>query len=135
MDTELSPESREAVHKAKNAAQAVEVARIQQMESMGDMVQERIEHVLARGTEQEKSLILARVPYICQDIKGINSTLVEILKKMDEVKADLATKDEKNEKKYLTQEQFAPYKWVLTIIASVIITSLVGALLAQILVK
>ncbi len=135
----LSPEVQEAsqvaVHAARNAAQALEISRQQQVISIGDIVQERFEHVLAQGTEQEKSIILARVPYICQDIKGINAALATIITKMDDVKNDLAKKDENNEKKYLTQDSFAPYKWVLTITGGVVITTLVAAILAQVLIK
>lgn len=131
----LDPKSKEAVHAARNAAQALEVARQQQIDNLPGIVQERLEHVLAQGTEAQRAIILARVPYICQDIKQINSTLGEISKKMDQVKIDLDAKDEKNESKYVTKESFSPFKWGLTIVASVIITTLVGAILAQILVK
>lgn len=127
--------SHEAIYAAKNAAQALEIARQEQMNNLGDIVQERFEHVLALGTEQEKSIVLARVPYICQDIKDIKGSLQGISDKMDRVKTDLDAKDEKFEKKYLTQEQFAPYKWVMGIIGGVVITTVVAALLANILIK
>lgn len=137
--SDLPEASHEAVYAAKEAAKAVEVARqLQQQETaerMGDIMQERMEHVLAKGTEQEKSVILARVPYICQDIKGINITLKEILQKMDQVKIDLDKTSENNEKKYVTQDQFGPFKWAATLIASVVITSLVGAILALVILK
>lgn len=131
---DVPPASREAVHAAKNAAQLLEVARQQQIENLGDIVQARFEHVLSLGTESERAIILARVPYICQDIKEINVSLAQIISRMEAVKNDLIAKDEKNEKKYVTQEQFAPYKWVLSIIGSVVIATIVGALLAKILI-
>jgi hypothetical protein len=135
MPPELSLEAKEAIHRAKNAAQAVEISRENQVQSIADIVQERFEHVLSRGTEQEKSIILARVPYICQDIKQINSKFDTILEKMEEVKNDLDKKDEKNESKFLTKEQFGPFRWALMIIGSVVITTVVGSLLANVLIK
>lgn len=127
--------SHEAVHAARDAAQALEVAREQQVQKLGNIVQERFERVLAFGTEQEKSMILARVPYICQDIKDINGTLSEIKRMMEQVKRDLDAKDEKNEKKYVTIEAFSPFRWGATVVASVVITTLVGAFLSQLLIK
>lgn len=127
--------SREAVHKARDAAQALEIARVTQAESIGDIVQERFEHVLSQGTESQRAIILARVPYICQDIKAINVTLGDINKKMDQVKIDLDAKDAKNESKYLTKEAFSPFRWGLTLVVSVVITTLVGAVLTQIIIK
>ncbi len=132
---DVTDEQREAVHAARDAAQKLEIARQQQILSIGDMVQERVENVLARGTEQEKSIILARVPYICQDIKEINKKFDVIMDKMDQVKVDLDAKDEKNDRKYLTQESFAPYRWVFGIIGSVVITAIVAALLTKIFIK
>lgn len=73
--------SAEAINATKNAAEAVESARAAQMaasmtvneERMGKIVRHQVENVLASGSEQDKSIILARVPYICQDIKTINA--------------------------------------------------------------
>ncbi len=141
MDSEikLNPKSREAVHAARDAAQALEIARQQQndrvAENIGGIVQERLEHVLSMGTETEKAIVLARVPYICQDIKGINVALTEIKRMMEQTKIDLEKKDEKYETKYVTKESFSPYKWGLTIAGSVVITTLVGAILANVLIK
>ncbi len=145
---DLPEASHEAVHAARDAAQAVELARQLQTDkaaeaaankitqNMGDILQTRLEHVLARGTEQEKAIILARVPYICQDIKGINEALQNIVKMMEQVKKDLDAKDEKNAReiseKYVSKDQFSPYKWALVTIATVVVTTLAGAFLAQI---
>lgn len=85
----LDQSSREAVHAAKNAAQALELARVKQINDIADKVTEfipdedqmarivrtQVEHVLARGTEQEKSIILARVPFLCQDVKDTKTEL------------------------------------------------------------
>ena len=146
----LPEDSHDAVHAARDHAQRVEMAREVQTTrvakatadevsaNIGDIVRSNIEHVLAKGTEQEKSIILARVPYICQDIKAINSSLKEITHMMGQVKTDLDAKDaktkEENDKKYVNQDQFGPYKWVLTIIAGAVITGLVGAFMALVII-
>lgn len=147
----LPEESHEAVHAARDHAQKVEMAREVQTTrvarataeevsaNIGDIVRTNIEHVLARGTEQDKSIILARVPYICQDIKSINGALDEIKKMMGQVKKDLDEKDARtqveNDKKYVNHDQFSPYKWTLTIIAGAVITGLVGAFMALVIIK
>lgn len=132
---DIPPASHEAVHAARDAAQALEVARVQQMENLGDMVQERFEHVLSRGTEQDKSIILARVPYICQDIKGINVALGEINKKMDQAKVDLDSRDEKNEKKFVNQDQFGPIQKIAYGFVGLILTGVIAAILGLVLIK
>ncbi len=102
----LDDKSREAVHAARDAAQAIEVARHKQIQEVADkvtefipdetqlahIVRQQVENVLARGTEQDKLMILARVPYICQDIKDnkkemqiMNDRGERIEKKMDEI--------------------------------------------------
>lgn len=144
----LPEESHEAVHAARDHAQKVELAREVQTtrvakaaadevsSNIGEIVRYNIEHVLARGTEQEKSIILARVPYICQDIKNIDKRLEKIVDMMGQVKSDLDTKDlktkEDNDKKYVNQDQFGPFKWTLVTIAGVVVTTLVGAILAKV---
>lgn len=88
----LNETARDAVHAQRDAAQAVEIARTKQIQDVADKVTEfipdeeqmarivrtQVEHVLAQGTEHEKSLILARVPFICQDIKNIDGRLMAI---------------------------------------------------------
>lgn len=145
---DLPEASHDAVHAARDHAQKVEMAREVQTTrvakatadevsaNIGDIVRYNIEHVLAKGTEQDKSIILARVPYICQDIKNIDKRLEKIVDMMEQVKTDLDTKDRKtkedNDKKYVNQDQFWPFKWVLITVGSVVLTTLAGAVLAQI---
>lgn len=96
----LDEKGREAVHAARDAAFAIEVTRQAQARDMmdkaasvavevaaqkviderrmGQIVQERVEHVLSMGTERERAVVLARVPYICAEITNINSMLEEI---------------------------------------------------------
>lgn len=91
-------QSMEAINAAKNAAEAVERARTAQLnaaqalteERMGKIVRHQVENVLAIGSEQEKSIVLARVPYICQDIKTINSRGQRLEDAMNEQNKQLA---------------------------------------------
>lgn len=125
----LPEASHEAVHAARNAAQALELSRQRQIDSMGDIVQERIERVLARGSEQERSIILARVPYICQDIKNINAVLSNIQGMMEQVKIDLDAKDARNESKYVNQDQFWPVRVIAYGFSGTILTAFAGGLI------
>lgn len=147
----LSPDvdaaSRDAVHAQKNAAQKVETARQVQMEEtaynaasqvverVGDIMQARMEHVLSMGTEKEKALILARVPYICQDIKEINKKFDVILGKMEEVKKDLSEKDDANDKKYVNHDQFGPVQKVVYGLIGLVLTAVGAAVIALVVTK
>lgn len=120
----LDQQAREAVHAARNAAQAVEVARQTQMNTaiesaavakqvderrMGEIMRAQIVDVLASGTESDRAIVLARVPYICADIKEINANL-----------------------KVLT-ETLSTYSVIKALVfgcAGLILTSVVGALIA-----
>lgn len=101
----LDPAAREAVHAARDAAQAVEVARQSQMiqaaedaatkaatlaaqrvadqalseTRLAEIIHRQMTEVLGAGTDSEKAIVLARVPYICADIKTINANL-EVIK-------------------------------------------------------
>ncbi len=103
-DQELPESSREAVHAAKNAAQAIELARqvqshetadkaahiaadlaaakvqekIIDREEMAVIIREQMISVLSSGSDHERELILARVPYICNDIKAINANIAKL---------------------------------------------------------
>lgn len=104
-DPILDEKERAAVHAQRDAAQAVEIVRKKQMveavqlateqipnkDEMAEVMREQFENVLAKGTEQEKSLILARVPYICQDIKNINARGERLEESMDKIQILLAT--------------------------------------------
>lgn len=121
----LDEKQREAVHAARNAAQAVEIARAQQIQEVADrvtefipdenqmarIIREQVENVLAHGTEQDKSMILARVPYICQDIKDINARGERIEVSIEELK-----------------EKFSTYPLVKTIVFSFVAAVLLGVL-------
>lgn len=139
----LSPEaqaaSQAAVHAAKNAAQAVEMARAAQMQAHDEVTTQALvkalEQVFGEQEERQRFIDTKRIPLICKDITDIKQNISDIKDMMAQVKSDLIEKDEKNEDKYLTKEQFSPYKWVLTIAGGVVVTSLVAAVLAQVLIK
>lgn len=129
---DLPQEAHEAVHAARDHAQAVEIARQIQVNNIGDIMQERLENVLARGTEQEKSIVLARVPYICQDIKNINTVLEDIKKMMEQAKVELITREEKIAKTYVNQDQFSPVRMVVYGLVGLVLTGFAAALLTLI---
>lgn len=92
----LNEKERQAVHAQRDAAQADILVRKVQIQEIAEKVTEKIpdqdqlafivrqqvENVLAHGTEQEKAMILARVPYICQDIKDIKGSLSNMEEKL-----------------------------------------------------
>lgn len=74
--------SDEAVHKAKNAAQAVEAARqAQQEELLGKqktMMEEAVINALGRGSVDKKFVDVGRIPFICDDIRGIHDLIGDL---------------------------------------------------------
>lgn len=128
----LDQKEREAVHAAREAAQADLMARkvqIQEVASkitenipdeqrMAEVVREQVEHVLAKGTEQERAMIYARVPYICQDIKDIR-------KSIEGIEANI-------EDKFVTRYEFSPVRMLAYGLAGLLLTATVGAMVAAI---
>ena len=91
----IDTKAQEAVDAQTTAAHAVEVVRQEQLAvaaaeraiekradegRIAEIVKEQLENVLAAGSEQEKTFILARVKYVCQDIKDMKTTLQELTK-------------------------------------------------------
>jgi len=121
-------QSAEAINATKNAAEAIERARAAQLaaavtvneERMAIIVKHQVENVLASGSEQEKSIILARVPYICQDIRNINSRGERLEETLTELKQGLALLQQRSD---LTTK--IVYGAVL-----IIVTGFLGALVA-----
>lgn len=132
----LSDEAKERIHAAKNAAQADEVARVElaeraateaavrseerlaekivDEERLAVIVRKQLQYVLSEGSETNRSIILARVPYICADIKAINANVQEL------------------------KELLGTYPVVKSLVfgvVSMILTSVVGALLALVIMK
>ncbi len=116
-ELQLDEKAKEAVTAAKNAAYAVELARQAQISNfavetaqkaaevaserikekiideqrMAIIVKHQVENVLLKGTEQERSMILARVPYICQDIKKTDGRLENIEQSIQDIKENVST--------------------------------------------
>lgn len=111
MDTEQA--SAEAVHKVKNAQQAVEMARHVQIESVltSDIFSKTVEAAVMKGFSasagEGRYIDVTRIPLICQSIVGI---------------------DEKLEK-LVTQDQFWPVKTLVYGITALLLSGTVGALL------
>ncbi len=102
----LDDKAQEAIDAATNAAHTVEVVRQSQLDQasnnaaikaadlaaenisnkiideqrMATIMREQMMNVLSQGTEKDRSIILARVPYICQEIKDINANIAWIVK-------------------------------------------------------
>lgn len=128
----LDAKEREAVHAQRDAAQAVELVRKKQMveavglatenipteERMAEVVREQVEHVLSRGTESQRALILARVPYICQDIKDMRVAIQGIEANIED--------------KFVTRYEFSPVRMLTYGVAGLLLTATIGAMVAAI---
>lgn len=138
----LNEKERTAVHLQRDAAQADFVARKVQMKEVADMVTEfipdkeemaqvvrsQMEYVLSRGTEQDKAMILARVPYICQDIKDINARGERIENALESIKVQMDAQ----------KDILSTYPLVKSLVfgfVSMVLVSVVGGLLALVVIK
>ncbi len=115
METKLTYEdmpdaAHEAVHAARDAAQAVEVARQTQLLSFKEETKnsfvEAIQDAFGDYKQQGRFVDLKQIPLICAQIINIHNNIEEIVEMMKQVKHDLDAKDEKNEKRYVNQDQF-----------------------------
>lgn len=141
-EIELPPKvteaSREAVHAARDAAQAIETARAVQAtvlhESTTASLTEALREVFGEYTEQQRFIDLKRVPLICKQIEYIHENIAEIKTMMDNVKSDLTKKDTDNSTKYVNQDQFWPVKTLVYGVVGIMLTGIVTALLALVLI-
>lgn len=136
-------QSAEAINATKNAAEAVERARAAQLaaavtlteERMASIVKHQVENVLASGSEQDKSIILARVPYICQDIKNFNARGERVEQAVREILEML-------EDKYAKKSDIIPIhknldglndnvKWVVRLVIGAVIAALLGLVIIK----
>lgn len=76
----LDETARKAVHAARDAQFAVELSRKEQEERMGEVIRNSMTDVLSMGSDRERAIVLARVPYICTEIEVINKRLEKIQK-------------------------------------------------------
>lgn len=74
--------SHEAVERAKLAAEALEVARMAQLNfndsKMRDVLADVLRDVFGEKENSGRFIDTSRIPLICQDIKGIHGTLDDI---------------------------------------------------------
>lgn len=133
-ETVLDPKAREAVHAARDAAHAIEMARQAQVHAtekieqklvdegrMAEIVHEQVTDVLSRGTESQRAIILARVPYICADITTIKKTMENTDAKLDLIAEKLV---------YVPMMQ----KLVFGLV-SIILVAVAGALMGLVIIK
>lgn len=84
----LSQEAQDAIHKQKNAAQAIESAREVQLAKAVEETALRTKEALLEGLKEvfgdsdalngEMKILVRRIPLICQDVKQIHSDISDI---------------------------------------------------------
>lgn len=137
----LSPEaqaaSQAAVHAAKNAAQAVEVARAAQIQAHDEVTTQALvkalEQVFGEQEERQRFIDTKRIPLICKDITDIKQNIGDIKEMMKQVKVDLTDTGKENEARYVNQDQFEPIQKVVYGMVGLILIAVVGAVIALVL--
>ncbi len=123
LPSEVIDASVEAVHAAKNAAQAVETARALQAAALSEnatqSLVEALRQVFGEGQERQRFIDITRIPLICQSIIQMGDDLKEMNKKLDE--------------KVVTQDQFAPVKIIAYGLVTSVMLAVLGAILALVL--
>lgn len=125
----LSPEATraalEAIHAAKNAAQAVETARALQLVAMNEnttkSLVEALRQVFGEYTEQQRFIDTKRIPLICKQIEDIHSNIADI-------KQMFKTADTR----YVNQDVFWPVRTIVYGLTGVLLLGVGGALLSLI---
>ncbi len=122
---EVIDASLEAVHAAKNAAQAVETARAVQAaalhENTTQSLVEALRQVFGEGQERQRFIDITRIPLICQSIIQMGDDLKEINKKIDS--------------KFVTNEAFTPVKLIAYGLVSLTMLTVLGAILSSVIMK
>ncbi len=107
--------SAEAVHKTKNAQQAIEVARHVQMQEVVQQLDARISDAVERGfkagVDEKRYIDVTRIPLICQSIVSIDAKLDRLVSK----------------------EEFWPVKTLVYGITGLMLSGVIGALLVLVL--
>lgn len=117
MDMDPEQASAEAIHKAKNAQQAVEVARYAQIESVMNSdrfaltVEDAVIRAFKAGIGDGRYIDVSRIPLICQSIVGID-------KKLDDL---------------VNRGEFKPVQAIAYGLVGLVLSSVVGALMLLIL--
>ncbi len=89
MNTDAQVASAEAVHKAKNAAQAVEVARQEQLAEMVEKTAQRTKEQLLEGLREvftndvtkspaEMQIMIQRVPILCTTVLQMHEDIADL---------------------------------------------------------
>lgn len=93
------------------------------------IVTETLEKFFAQQTEKERFISTQRVPFICQDIRGIKDDMKELIKMQNDFQTTL---DAKLEERYVTKERLRPTEMVVYGFIGLSLTILIGAIIANV---
>lgn len=132
MENDITAEqaSAEAIHKAKNAQQAIELARAAQMYEAVEMS--------AQKTRSAMVDALKEVMDENRNIDTVGSKSVNINVVANDIayiKRDVAEIKDKLEGEYVTKAEFAPVKMLIFGAVGLVLTSVVGALITLVIIK
>lgn len=127
----------EAIHKQKNAAQAVEMARQAQMADTVERTAIRTKETLMEGLRevfgddskdpQQMKVLVQRVPILCVNVQQTHDDIAEI-------KESLKNLEDVVDRKYVTIEMFTPTKLIsygtVTFIVSIALAAAVSKLIS-----
>ncbi len=123
---EVVTASSEAVHAAKNAAQAVELSRLASMDALqqstADAVIRGFKEVFGEVPDTGRFVDTNKIKFICKDIEGINTKMGEMTEAMTKL-------EEKFEEHYVNQDQFAPVKIIAYGLVGTTMLGVLGAIL------
>lgn len=134
LETNLTPEeaSREAVHAMKNAQQAVEVARAaaqaEQTAEMTESVIKALRIVFGENVETGRFIDTTKIPFMCKDIETIKDEQAKQTESIEKI-------HEKLDAKFVTKERFSPVEIIVYGLVGLILTAVVGALIASVIIK
>lgn len=129
--------SAEAVHKQRNAAQALEVARQAQLADMVERTAVKTKETVLNALKEifsddskdpaQMRVIIQRVPLLCQSVAQTHQNIAEINEKLDKL-TDVV------DRKYVTIEMFTPVKLAsyatITFLTSIALAAIVSKLLS-----
>jgi tetrahydromethanopterin S-methyltransferase subunit B len=77
---------------------------------------EALRRVFGENEKSGRFIDVSRIPLICQNISGIHDTLRDIKEKLDD--------------DFVTKEAFTPYRNGINVVAGLVLTAVVGAILS-----
>lgn len=101
-ETHISPEAENAVHKAKNAAQALEIAREVQLAEVVEKTALRTKESLLEGLREvfgdgdaakdpkELRVLVHRIPIICEDVKEMKRDISDTASSVAKINDNLS---------------------------------------------